>query len=84
MDKSLTSLPRVESPTVQRPSILAERANAGIQKKQRKGKAMSRAQRLRQQKGMERAEALWDRMEVKVAKSVARGKNVNARRVWIN
>ncbi|KAJ5101960.1 hypothetical protein NUU61_004182 [Penicillium alfredii] len=80
VDKSLTSLPRASSPTVQRPSILAERSNAGIQKKQSKGKRISRAQRLRQEKGMERAEAVSDQLQIKKAKSVARAKNVKARR----
>lgn len=82
VDKSLTTLPRAESPTIQRPSVLADRANAGIQKKQ-KQKKMSRAQRLRQQKGMERAEAVLDQLEIKKTKSVNRAKSVKARRVWI-
>lgn len=83
VDRSLTSLPRAESPTVQRPSILAERATSGVQKKQ-KPKTMSKAQRLRQQKVMERAEAVLDQMEIKVAKSANREKNIKARRVRID
>lgn len=82
VDKSLTTLPRAESPTVQRRSILADRANAGIQKKQ-KQKKLSRAQRLRQQKGADRAEAVMDQLEIKKAKSVNRAKSIKARRVWI-
>jgi hypothetical protein len=81
LDKSVTSLPRAESPTAQKPSILADRANAGVQKKQKKNDKISRAQRVRQQKGMDRAEAVLDRLEIKKAKSMARGKTVNARRV---
>ncbi|KAJ5690019.1 hypothetical protein N7462_004411 [Penicillium macrosclerotiorum] len=78
LDKSLTSLPRAESPTTHRPSLLAERASSGIQKK-RKDKKMSRAQRLRQQKGMDRAEAVLDQLEIKKAKSFDRAKNIKAR-----
>ncbi|KAJ5952565.1 Ribosome biogenesis protein Alb1 [Penicillium vulpinum] len=77
LDKSVTSLPRVESPNT-RPSILADRS-AGVQKKNKNDKA-SRNQRLRHQKGMERAEAVMDQLEIKKAKSVARGKTVNSRR----
>ncbi|RJE18872.1 hypothetical protein PHISCL_08788 [Aspergillus sclerotialis] len=80
LDKSLTSLPRVEEDNVLRDSILADRANAGVTKKQSKPKAKTRAQRLRQQKGLERAEIVMDQLEVKVAGSVKRGKNVKARR----
>ncbi|KGO75735.1 Ribosome biogenesis protein Alb1 [Penicillium italicum] len=79
LDKSVTSLPRAESPTTTRPSVLADRATSGIQKKQKNDK-ISRAQRLRQQKGMDRAEAVMDQLEIKKAKSVARGKTVNSRR----
>ncbi|XHG04533.1 hypothetical protein AWENTII_007798 [Aspergillus wentii] len=81
VDKSLTSLPRAESTVLQRDSILTDRANSGVQKKQSKPKPKSRAQRQRQQKGMDRAEAVMDQLENKVAKSVSRGKVVNARRV---
>ncbi|KAJ5356597.1 Ribosome biogenesis protein Alb1 [Penicillium concentricum] len=80
LDKSVTSLPRAESPTTTRPSVLADRATAGIQKKQNKNEKISRAQRLRQQKGMDRAEAVMDQLEIKKAKSLARGKTVNSRR----
>ncbi|KAL4747847.1 hypothetical protein BDW72DRAFT_6571 [Aspergillus terricola var. indicus] len=80
LDKSLTNLPRAENTPLQRESILADRANAGVSKKQSKPKAKSRAQRLRQQKGMERAEAVIDRHEIKVAKSAQRAKTVKNRR----
>ncbi|KAJ5152174.1 hypothetical protein N7492_010469 [Penicillium capsulatum] len=79
VDKSLTSLPRAESSNAQRPSILADRANAGIQKKQSL-KRQSRAQRLRQQKGMDRAEAVLDRLEIKKNKSLDRARNIKSRR----
>lgn len=66
---------------MQRESILADRANAGVSKKQSKPKAKSRAQRLRQQKGMDKAEAIMDQLEIKVAKSENRAKAVKSRRV---
>ncbi|KAE8154980.1 Alb1-domain-containing protein [Aspergillus avenaceus] len=81
VDKSLTSLPRAESTVVQRESILSERANAGVTKKQPKPKAKSRVQRARQQKGIDRAELVLDQLEKKVEKSVTRGKTVKERRV---
>ncbi|CAI7593063.1 unnamed protein product [Penicillium glandicola] len=80
LDKSVTSLPRAESPTTTRPSVLADRTTSGVQKKQKKNDKVSRAQRLRQQKGMDRAEAVMDQLEIKKAKSLARGKTVNSRR----
>ncbi|KAL2826506.1 Alb1-domain-containing protein [Aspergillus cavernicola] len=79
LDKSLTSLPRAEKTELHRESILADRANAGVSKKQSKPKAASRSQRLRQQKGMERAEAVLNQLEIKVAKSVNRAKAVKSR-----
>ncbi|KAJ5677764.1 uncharacterized protein N7477_003397 [Penicillium maclennaniae] len=79
VDKSLTSLPRAESPSAQRPSVLSDRRNSGIQKKQ-KQKKMSRAQRMRHQKGMDRAEAVMDQMEIKKARSFSRAKVVKDRR----
>lgn len=83
VDKSLRSAPRAESTVIQRESVLSERANAGVTKKQLKPKALSRAQRQRQQKGMERAEMVMDQLEKKVDNSVNRGKSVKARRVCV-
>ncbi|KAL4920574.1 ribosome biogenesis protein Alb1 [Aspergillus aurantiobrunneus] len=83
LDKSLTSLPRAEDTVMQRESVLADRAKAGVSKKQTKPKAKSRAQRLRQQKGMDRAEAVLDQLEIKVAKSNNRAKTVKSRRVCV-
>jgi hypothetical protein len=42
---------------------------------------MSKAQRLRQQKGMERAEAVLDQLEIKKAKSFNRAKTIKERSV---
>ncbi|KAL4930956.1 Alb1 domain-containing protein [Aspergillus undulatus] len=80
LDKSLTSLPRAENTPMQRESILADRANAGVTKKQAKPRNRSRTQRLRQQKGQDRAEAVLDQLEIKVAKSKNRAKTVKNRR----
>ncbi|CAG8034611.1 unnamed protein product [Penicillium salamii] len=81
LDKSVTSLPRAESPSTQGPAVLADRANAGVMKKQKKkNDKVSRAQRLRQQKGMDRAEAVLDQLEIKKAKSFARARVVDGRR----
>ncbi|KAL2815152.1 Alb1-domain-containing protein [Aspergillus granulosus] len=80
LDKSLASLPRAEKTELHRESILSDRANAGVSKKQSKPKAKSRAQRLRQQKGIERAEAVMDQHEIKLAKSNNRAKTVKNRR----
>lgn len=75
------SLPRVEDANLPRDSILADRANAGVSKKQSKPRNKSRAQRQKQQKGIERAENVIDQMEKKVSDSVSRAKVVKARRV---
>ncbi|PLB44252.1 hypothetical protein P170DRAFT_440566 [Aspergillus steynii IBT 23096] len=80
VDKSVMSLPRVEETSLPRDSILADRANAGVSKKQAKPRNKSRAQRQKQQKGIERAENVIDQMEKKVTKSVSRAKTVKARR----
>lgn len=80
VDKSLTSLPRAEESSVQRESVLTDRRNSGIMKKQ-KAKALSRAQKQRQQKGIERAEAVMDQLEIKVSRSTNRAKTIKARRV---
>ena len=80
VDKSLTSLPRAEDTPVSRESVLTDRRNSGIMKKQ-KGKALSRAQKQRQMKGVERAEAVMDQMEIKVSRSTNRAKTIKARRV---
>lgn len=68
---------------MQRESILADRANAGVSKKQSKPKAKSRAQRLRQQKGMDKAEAIMDQLEIKVSKSETRAKTIKSRSVSV-
>lgn len=73
-------MPRVEAPT-KAVGVLAAHANAGISKK-KANKKLSRSQRLRQQKGIERGEMLFDRLETKVEKAKASySKVVTARKV---
>jgi hypothetical protein len=57
--------------------------NAGIHKRQKKAKPLSRQQKLRQQRGLEHAERNIDKLEKKVADSKGRGKKIQARsREW--
>ncbi|KAK5232762.1 hypothetical protein LTR16_012704, partial [Cryomyces antarcticus] len=54
--------------------------NAGISKR-KKQKPMSRQQRLRHQKGLERADIVIDKTEKKIAKSAIKGKVFKERSV---
>jgi hypothetical protein len=73
-------MPRVEAPT-KAVGVLAAHTNAGISKK-KANKKLTRSQRLRQQKGIERGEMLFDRLEAKVEKAkTSYSKVVNARKV---
>lgn len=76
VEKSLTSLPRPDTP-----QIPAAHVSSGITKKKSKSKPKSRAQRLRQEKGLERAEIIMDQLEKKVNKSIEKSKVINRRRV---
>ncbi|OJD13459.1 hypothetical protein AJ78_06093 [Emergomyces pasteurianus Ep9510] len=73
------SLPRLDPTPTVKPHVLSAQHNAGITKKS-KSKQMSRAQRRRQEKGLERAELVMDKTEKKIAKSVGRAKVVKDRR----
>lgn len=64
-------------PTQINPHALAAK-DAGIIKKQKKSN-MTRGQRLRQQKGLERAADNMDKLEIKRLKSVGKGKVVKER-----
>ena len=81
LDKSLTSLKPPAQSQNQRPSILAVHHGAGISKKKAKGKALSRAQKRRQEKGLERAEIVMDQTEKKVERGVGRRKGGRERKV---
>ncbi|EEP80187.1 predicted protein [Uncinocarpus reesii 1704] len=78
VDKSVTSLPRAERTAVTRSSVLNAQHDSAVSKK--KQKRQTRSQRLRQEKGLERAEVVMDKTEKKLAKSVHKGKVVKARK----
>ncbi|WEW61018.1 hypothetical protein PRK78_006507 [Emydomyces testavorans] len=78
VDKSITSLPRAERTSTSKPFILSVQHSSAVSKK--KQKRPTRAQRLRQEKGLERAEVVMDKTEKKVAKSIQRGKLTKARK----
>ncbi|OXV08513.1 hypothetical protein Egran_03724 [Elaphomyces granulatus] len=80
LDKSLTSLPRPERGIAKPTSFFSSHANAGVLKKRLKPRAASRTQRLRQQRGMERAEIVTDQMEKKIAKCFGKAKTVKVRK----
>lgn len=81
LDKKLKQTTR-DSASPSRPSQVKPHAlaaqNAGIQKKAKKGN-MTRAQRLRHQKGLERAADILDKRQVKVVKSLGKEKNIKER-----
>lgn len=81
LDKKLKQTTRDSAspslPSQTKPHTLAAQ-NAGIQKKNKKG-SMTRAQRLRHQKGLERAADNLDKMEVKVGKSLGKERTVKER-----
>ncbi|KZF26634.1 hypothetical protein L228DRAFT_258039 [Xylona heveae TC161] len=80
VDKSLTETKPPTPSANERPSVLALHQGAGVTKKSKKAKPMSRAQRRRHEKGLERADTVIDQLEKKVNKSLARGRNVDNRR----
>lgn len=65
-------------PSSVNPHALAAK-DAGIQKRQKKGTNMTRAQRLRHQKGLERAEENMDKLANKRLKSLGKGRKVTER-----
>ncbi|EUC49984.1 hypothetical protein COCMIDRAFT_32773 [Bipolaris oryzae ATCC 44560] len=69
-----------DSTSPSRPSTLNPHAlaalDAGIQKRQKKTSNMTRAQRLRHQKGLERAEENMDKLANKRLKSAGKGRKV--------
>ncbi|KAF2138788.1 uncharacterized protein K452DRAFT_361015 [Aplosporella prunicola CBS 121167] len=82
VDKSLlpdaSSLPKHKPKAEVSDSVLAAQ-NAGVSKKQ-KQKRMTHQQRMRQEKAMDRAEAVMDQLEKKVSESKRRGRKVQDRR----
>ncbi|KLJ06759.1 hypothetical protein EMPG_17753 [Blastomyces silverae] len=74
----LKSLPRSEPIPTVKPHVLSAQHNAGITKRS-KSKQLTRAQRRRQEKVMERAEFVMDKTEKKIAKSLGKGRVVKER-----
>lgn len=81
LDKKLKQTTRDSAspsrPSQAKPHALAAQ-HAGIQKKQKKGN-MTRAQRMRHEKGLERAAAVMDKRQVKVVKSLGKQTNIKER-----
>lgn len=80
LDKSLKDLKPPQDVKKQRPSVLAIHQGAGVTKKKngRKSVLSAKAKR-RQEKGMDRAEAVMDKTEIKVQKSKGRARTVQER-----
>ncbi|MCJ1474813.1 hypothetical protein MMC13_003473 [Lambiella insularis] len=79
LDKSLKNLKPPRPSSISNPGVLSVHHGAGVTKRKGKGKPLSRQQRLRQEKGIERAEVVIDKKERKVERSTVRGKAVNER-----
>jgi len=80
VDKSILSAKAPEDETSKSKFLGVQ--NAGISKK-KKAKPMTRQQRLRQEKGMERADANSDKLATKLVKSFKRAKAIDVRRVGL-
>lgn len=78
LDKSITSIKAPTDSVDYYPKNGAQ--DAGISKK-KKQKPMSRTQRMRKEKGLERAEANSDILHTKTAKSFVRARRIDDRRV---
>ncbi|KAH8725750.1 Alb1-domain-containing protein [Phaeosphaeriaceae sp. PMI808] len=85
LDKTLKTKPTRDSASPSRPSqakhhtVLATNHNGGIQKKSSNKNNMTRAQRLRHQKGLERAADNLDKMQVRVVKSLGKEQVIKGR-----
>ncbi|KAF2103878.1 hypothetical protein NA57DRAFT_50740 [Rhizodiscina lignyota] len=83
LDKSLKEHGASGEPIQPRPDVLRS-LDGGISKKKRQ-KPLSRTQKLRHRKGIERADVNAATMEVKMKKSMGRHKTINSRRAdWID
>lgn len=84
-DKSLKNVkPPTESKS-HRPSVLAVHQGAGVSKKSRNGRksVLSAKAKRRQEKGLDRAEAVMDKKEKKVEKSKGKARTVQERaKAW--
>jgi hypothetical protein len=84
-DKSLKDVKPPTETKSHRPSILAVHQGAGVSKKSKNGRksVLSAKARRRQERGLDRAEAVMDKKEKKVEKSKGRAKTVQERsKTW--
>ncbi|RDW88616.1 hypothetical protein BP6252_00648 [Coleophoma cylindrospora] len=83
-DKSLKEIKAPEE-TKNRPSVLAVHQGAGVSKKSKNGRkaVLSAKAKRRQEKGLDRAEAVMDKKEIKIEKSRGKARNVQERaKAW--
>ncbi|KAK1780385.1 Alb1-domain-containing protein [Copromyces sp. CBS 386.78] len=82
LDKSLKGVRPPQESVNLRPTVLAAHHNSGITKKTKK-KQLSSKMRKRQEKSMDRAEAIMDRTSTKKAKSMRKAAVIESRkRTW--
>ncbi|KAI0525702.1 Alb1-domain-containing protein [Xylaria bambusicola] len=82
-DKSLKDVQPPPESVDHRPSVLAIHQGAGVSKKQKKSRAMSSKARKRHEKAQDRAAAIIERTEKKVALSKDKSRAIEGRRkVW--
>ncbi|MCJ1337938.1 hypothetical protein MMC09_003222 [Bachmanniomyces sp. S44760] len=83
LDRSITSTRAPAEDESKRSMVLSTHHGARITKRKAKGKQLTRQQRRRHEKGMERAEAVMDKTETKVDRIVSKGKaNKERRAAW--
>ncbi|KAI1810950.1 hypothetical protein GGS20DRAFT_144237 [Poronia punctata] len=82
-DKSLKIVRPPPESVDNRPSVLSIHHGAGVTKKQKRGKALSSKARKRQEKAQDRAAAVMERTEKKIAISKGQSRTIQSRRkVW--
>ncbi|KAM7201726.1 Alb1 domain containing protein [Naviculisporaceae sp. PSN 640] len=79
-DKSLKFVTPPEDPAARRPPVLAAHHNGGVTKASKRKQNLSSKARRRQEKSMDRAEAVMDRTAKKVEKSKGQAKVIYSRR----
>ncbi|KAI0129368.1 Alb1-domain-containing protein [Hypoxylon sp. NC0597] len=79
-DKSLKNVQPPADSADYRPSVLAIHQGAGVTKKTKKSKNMSSKARRRHEKGQDRAAAIIERTEQKIAKSKGQARTIQTRR----
>ncbi|KAI1406884.1 Alb1-domain-containing protein [Hypoxylon sp. FL1857] len=79
-DKSLKNVQPPAESVDYRPSVLAIHQGAGVAKKTKKSRNMSSKARRRHEKGQDRAAAIMERTEQKIAKSKGQARTIQTRR----